>query len=298
MTWKEYENKVLEYFTAKHPNHKIGRNIKLKGRLSKTPREIDILLSTVVFGCSLEIAIECKNWNTKLDVADIGAFIDKLHDVGISKGIIISKKGYSEAAYNRARTEVNVQLQVLDFENIPKIHGFWGYTYRGNLGALLSAPNGWIINNDVPENMRIDMLCFFHPMEYTFEVAAKKKHLMWFQIFPIIEDLNLTKTLKNQDERVKINYPNSKIKYWKEGLNGGTVLYRQIDYIKENYTEFTAGVESEDFFAYCICIMPSDYNSDDIARIKYVIQEMHLLKLNGVDPTNSHKDWKEFFNTK
>src|ERR1039458_3799620 len=109
MNWKEYENKVLEYFTKRFPNSKIDRNIKLKGRKSNTPREIDILLTDTSFGVSMQLVIECKDWTSKLDVADIGTFIDKLNDVGISKGIIISKLGYSVGAHNRARAEVNVQ---------------------------------------------------------------------------------------------------------------------------------------------------------------------------------------------
>ena len=58
----------------------------------------------------MQLVIECKNWNSKLDVADIGTFIDKLKDIGIYKGIIISKFGYTEGAYRRARSEVYVQL--------------------------------------------------------------------------------------------------------------------------------------------------------------------------------------------
>lgn len=296
MTWKEYENKVLDYFTTKFPDCKIDRNIKLNGRKSETPREIDILLTATVFGCSMQVAIECKNWATKLDVADIGTFIDKLNDVGISKGIIISKEGYSEGAYKRARTEINVQLQVLDFENIPEIYGFWGTPYRGHLGAIISAPNGWIVNNDVPKEMRFHHLCYLHPMEFKFEEATKKKHFMYFQLFPIVENEDLKETLRHQDENIQVKYPNSKITYWKESLKQGTALYRQIDYNGEDYVEFTGGVEADDFFAYCVCIVPKEHNPDDLARLKFVIQELRLIKINGVDPTNSHEAWDKVFN--
>jgi len=88
MNWKEYDNKVLEYFTAKFPDCKIDHIIKLLRRLTSKPREIDILLSSTVFGNSMQLVIECKNRNTKLDVADIGTFIDKLDDIGISKEIM------------------------------------------------------------------------------------------------------------------------------------------------------------------------------------------------------------------
>jgi hypothetical protein len=295
MTWKEYENKVLDYFTARFPGCRIDRNIELPGRLSKTPREIDILLTTTVFGCSMQLVIECKNWNSKLDVADIGTFIDKLNDVGISKGIIISKLGYSEGAYNRARTEVNVQLQVLNFENIPNFYGFWANAYRGHLGAIISAPNGWVVNSDLTPDLLPDMLGFLHPMEFTPRIASAKKHFMYFQIYPIVDNKDLKTTLKEQDEIVKSKFPKSKFKYWDERIENGNVTYRQIDYVEENYVEFTGAVECDDFFFYCVCMVPIDHNPDDLARLRYVMNELRLIKIQGVDPTNSHDVWQRFF---
>lgn len=296
MNWKEYENKVLEYFSVRFPGCLIDRNIELPGRLSKISREIDILLTTTIFGCSMQLVIECKNWNSKLDVADIGTFIDKLNDVGISKGIIISKLGYSEGAYNRARTEVNLQLQVLNFENIPNFYGFWAHAYRGHLGAIISAPNGWVVNSDLTTDLQLDMLGFLHPMEFTPRIACEKKHFMYFQIYPIIENKDLMTTLKMQDEIVKVNHPKSKIEYWNERINNGNVTYRKIDYIEDCYVEFTGAIECDDFFFYCVCIVPIDHNPDDLARIRYVMDELRMIKILGVDPTNSHDVWKGIFN--
>jgi hypothetical protein len=296
MNWKEYETKVLDYFTNRFPGSKIERNIKLQGRLSKTARELDILLTETVFGCSMELVIECKNWRSKLDVADIGAFIDKLKDIRISKGIIISRHGYTEAAHVRARSEINLQLQVLDFDNMPNFYGFWGVPYRGDCGAVVSAPNGWVVNSIVPENRRLDELCYLHPFEYQLNTAFEKKHVMSFQLYPIIDGYGLRETFNFQDSEVKVKYPKSNIKYWEEKSQKGTVTFRQIDYPELNYTEFTGGVESFDFFAYCICIVPNDYNSDDLARLRYVLLNLHLIKFENIDPTNSHLAWSRLFN--
>jgi len=296
MNWKEYENKVLDYFTTRFPDSKVDKNIKLPGSRSKTPREIDILLTTTVFGCAMQLVIECKNWNSKLDVADIGTFIDKLNDVGISKGIMISKLGYSEGAYQRARSEINVQLQVLNFENIPEFYGFWANAYRGNLGAIISAPNGWVVNNQISPGKQIDMLGFMHPMEFSPQKAILKRHFMYFQIFPIIEEKNLRETLKDQDKIVSQNDSKSEISYWEERIGKGKVTYRKIVYKQDDYVEFTGAVEADDFFFYCVCAAPPDNNPDDVARLKYVMNELHLIKIDGVDPTNSHEAWKKLMN--
>lgn len=295
MDWKDYENKVVDYFNSKFPDCEIKRNIKITGRLSHTPREIDILLTTTVFGCSMQLVIECKNWNSKLDVADIGSFIDKLKDIGIYKGIIISKLGYTDGAYKRARTEVYVQLQVLNFENMPEFYGFWAVPYRGIYGAALSAPNGWVINNKVPNEYRTKALCFLHPMEYTAEEANHRRHLMYFQIN---FGAKLKDTLNYQDRVVKENYPKSVIEYWTENSAKRVITYRKIHYVEESYFEYTGAIDKEDFYVYCVCSLPNDFNPDDVARLNYVMNEVELLKMNNADPNNSDDNWRNIFGIK
>ena len=299
MNWKEYEKSVLDYFETRFPNANISKNVLLKGKLSKTNREIDILIESHFLGVSILIAVECKNWNSKLDVSHVGTFIDKLKDVGITKGVMISKLGYSESAHNRAKSELEVQLQVIDFENIPEFYGFWGNPYRGHLGAIISAPNGWVVDKKIDERLRMNLVCYLHPFEFNSEESIKRKQFMYFQIFPNIDDMDLHKTLKDQDDNVFLKDPNAQISYWKEKLNNGrpgTVQYRKIEYKNEDYTEFTAGVTTDDFYAYCVYSVSNDYIPDDLARLKYVMGELHLLKLNDGDPNNSHEAWEALLN--
>lgn len=293
MDWKNYEKKVYEYFQKRFPQALIKKNIKLPGNLTHTKREIDILIETQVYGFGFQIAIECKNWNHKLDIEDVGAFIDKLKDVGITKGIMISKYGYSKPAHQRARSELHVQLQVLNFENLPEFYGFWGVAYRGDIGAIISAPNGWVVNSNIKKEMLIDMLCLIHPCEFSPEESGKNRQFMYFNLLPIRENSNLRKTFEEQDFEVNKKYPESKIKYWMENIDKGQITFRQIDYFELNYTEFTAGFESDCFYGYLVYAVPKDYNADDIARLKYVIEELHLLRIAGIDPTNSHKYWQK-----
>lgn len=298
MDWKKYEKNVLDYFQSRFPYALIRKNVKLKGRLSGIKREIDILIESQIFGCSIQIAIECKNWKSKLDVSDVGAFIDKLKDVGISKGVMISKLGYSSGAYQRAKSEIELQLQVLDFENMPDFYGFWGNPYRGNFGALISAPNGWVVNSKIPDELRMNLLCFLHPFELSPEKSMGNKQFMYFQIFPVIGEDDLHKAFEDQDKIVLKKDKKAKINYWKEQVgNGreGTIKYRQIDYYNDDYTEFTGGVTTDDFFAYCVYSVSKDFMPDDLARLKYVMSELYLVKIDGIDPTEAHKYWEEIF---
>jgi hypothetical protein len=295
MSWKEYEERVHKYFQYKYPDAILKKDAKLRGRLSDALRQIDLLIETEIFGHSLQIAIECKDWKSKLDVADIGSFIDKLKDVGISKGVIISKFGYTKAAYTRAKKEVELQLQVLDFDNLPSHYGFWGVPYRGNVGAVISAPNGWVVNNEIPDDILPDRLCWLHPYEFSLEEAAQKKHLCYFNILAIIDTHDLQSVFNSQDLRVKEKDRKAKIEYWEERSPNGTVIYRRIDYIKDGYVEFTGGIEADEFFVYCVCAVPKDFVPDDLARLRYIMNHLCLIKLTGVDPSDSHGNWKALF---
>ncbi len=293
MDWKKYENKVYDYFLTRFPNALIKQNIKLKGKLSNQNREVDILIETQIYGVSMLLAIECKNWKTKLDVADVAVFIDKLRDIGITKGVMISKHGYSMAAHNRARQEDGLQLQVLTFENLPEFYGFWGIPYRGNFGAIISAPNGWVVNSNVPSDMRIDVLCFIHPLEFSPEESGKKKQLIYSNILPIIENFSLDIYMKMQDDTVKFKYPKSKIDYWTENINQRNVIYRKINYVELDYLEITSALETDYFFIYFVYSLSNNYLHDDIARLRYIMNELKLIVVKDLEPTDSHGFWEK-----
>ena len=291
MEWKDYEKQVLEYFKMRHTDGVFKTNIKLPGKLSKTPREIDILIEIYISEFTLRIAIECKSWKSKLDVADVGSYIDKLKDVGISKGIMISKFGYSEGAHARAKSESELQLQVLNFENINSYIGFWGNPYRGNVGAIIPAPTGWVINSNIPENWLPDMLCLIHPFEFNIHESINRKSFMYFQISPF-EKIDLKLRLQEQDKVVLQKDPESKIEYWEEEINEKKYLFRKISCKKKGISELTCGIEMDNFFSYCVYSLPDNYTLDDISRLRFIMKEACFIKMLGIDPNNSHEIWK------
>jgi hypothetical protein len=69
-------------------------------------REIDVLITTVVVGYPVRMALECKNEARAIDSPSIEAFAAKLQDVGIAPqhGIFISASGYTADAVERAKT--------------------------------------------------------------------------------------------------------------------------------------------------------------------------------------------------
>jgi hypothetical protein len=85
----------------------VEKNVELPAKHSPRgrTREIDVLLTSEVAGYTVRIPIACRNESTKVEVGDIGEFVDLLNDVGIApqQGIFVSVKGFRKGALERAK---------------------------------------------------------------------------------------------------------------------------------------------------------------------------------------------------
>jgi Restriction endonuclease len=78
-------------------------------------REIDVLMSSEVFGYLIRFAIECKNEAKAIGSPEVEAFIAKLLYVGIPPqcGIFVSVSGFTKGAIERAKVD-RLRLLTLD----------------------------------------------------------------------------------------------------------------------------------------------------------------------------------------
>jgi len=318
MKWKEYETNVLKYFSKKYPHSKFSKNVKLPGRLSQTQREIDILIEGSIAGYPFRIAIECKRWKQRLDVADVGGFLDKIKDVGIEKGVLVSTKGYSNAAYQRAYNDSSINLQVLNFEKLPEKCDFWTIIFRPKLAIVVIAPNGWLVDANVPEQIKKDVTCYIHPFELTVSEAIQHKQNITFQLWPILdrneivdilkengrndEDMedalteigfNLSYEFRRQDNVVRQKYPQSKIEYEYEKINIFSVTWRKIHYKELGYSELAAGFEYSGFYFYCYS--PFWLQHEHIVKffIEFLIKNLRFYTIINID-INSDIEKRKF----
>lgn len=101
-----------------HTNAKVERNVFLPVlHGTDRRREIDVLISGQVGGYPVQIAVECKNMTSPIEVGDIDAFIGKLIDVGIPvmQGIYVTSSQYRSGAIDRAK---KVGIQTLLYKNV------------------------------------------------------------------------------------------------------------------------------------------------------------------------------------
>jgi hypothetical protein len=113
--YREYENGVADVlrFVA-GDGAEVRRDVRVGGRRSGTDRQVDVLVRGILFGFpDATLAVDCKRWKKKLDVADVEAFIAVLDDLGVDLGMLMTTEGYTPAAKTRARNERGVRTEVL-----------------------------------------------------------------------------------------------------------------------------------------------------------------------------------------
>lgn len=105
--------KIVVRLCSGYKNAKVTRNAIVKGK-SGTDREIDVLIEAQHQSFDIRIAVEAKNYKTKVDVGVIEAFVTKLKDVGCNLGVVVCPLGFTEGALNTANMN-DIQLyQVFD----------------------------------------------------------------------------------------------------------------------------------------------------------------------------------------
>lgn len=146
MDWKKYEKEIFETFRQAYPDAKISYNQKVIGRYSKIERQIDVLIEGRIAGKKLRLIIDGKYYSENIDVKEVESFISMVEDVGAAQGILITSKGYSQAAINRAYYgPTDIELDILNFEELKQFQGFGGTITKGWHGAVIPAPLGGLL---------------------------------------------------------------------------------------------------------------------------------------------------------
>ena len=74
------------------PKAEVLHDVRLDGRLSGTKRQIDVLVRENIGQYEIKIIIDCKDYNTPVDVKGVEEFDGLLRDVGAQKGVLVCPK--------------------------------------------------------------------------------------------------------------------------------------------------------------------------------------------------------------
>ncbi len=148
--WRQYEAYVFGTLERLLPSAKITKDVRVKGLKTGRPRQIDVLVERDLGGFNLKIAIDCKSYGRRVNVKDVESFLGMLDDIRVSKGVLMTTKGYSNTAWNRAQNESrDIELHILTVEQLSRFHSI-GYAvlWKGPVAAVVSPPEGWVVDNE------------------------------------------------------------------------------------------------------------------------------------------------------
>ncbi|RQM48631.1 hypothetical protein EHZ19_10520 [Paraburkholderia bannensis] len=86
----------------------VEHNVVLTGR-SGAPRQIDVLIRHKQGLYEHLVVAECKFWNTPVDRATVDSLATTIREVGASRGVIFSSKGFQSGAITQATSD-NIDL--------------------------------------------------------------------------------------------------------------------------------------------------------------------------------------------
>lgn len=278
MDWRDYEIYITRHFQRLFPGASIRHDVRRLGMLSKVERQIDILIEGNVAGFDLTIVIDCKYFGKNVDVKDVDEFLGYLHDLRASKGILITNNGYSPAAHNRAMNDTrDVELRIIEFKDLEQYQGFLAIPYFGAHGAVVSAPEGWVVDASPPR----PQLAAFYPMGLSRSEAFPSEGYIYFSYSK--KDAkwpNLDHLLGTQEQGIRTHYKNPRFAHEPIQLRDDCICrvrHLEADEIP-NTVESTLFLDFPEVIIYLNLLAPRTRHSEYLKKLYWIAEK--LIKVN------------------
>ncbi len=172
LDWKTYESitKYIYETLGKQSGVTIkgyGSSCKVKGK-SGTSHQIDVITSHTEGSHTYETAIECKYWKKKVSKDIVMKLVQILEDTGISKGIIVSKSGFTRDGIQYAK-HTNIEIVHLREYEDKDLQGSSKKIDIGtlNLNIKIHRTRPEITSIDIGDNRKIEIKDEFDYFDFT-----------------------------------------------------------------------------------------------------------------------------------
>lgn len=282
MNWRNYEHYIYSTFKEKYPTSKIEYDKNVKGIISGIDRQVDIFIEGEVAGEKLNLIIDCKYFNKKIDIKLVESFLGFVKDVKGNRGILITNKGYTKAAFNRANNDqsADIKLEIIEFKQLYQFQGPGAIIHRNEAGAIIQAPEGWVVDGKHVTNTALAAIL---PYGLSIEAAAQLKEIIFCNITLKSFRRSIDELIKYQDEgRLEFDKKSTvKIQEIKlkrhDGING---VYREILYPTAGYYDYTIFIEFENFILYAYLVENIRLKRKYFDRLLHVVNNLIPLNVN------------------
>jgi hypothetical protein len=121
--WKAYEQQIYDLLRAQvSPDSAVtfdsGGRQKLEGHYSNTKRQIDVIVRSNYAGLEEEVTmiVDCKCISRTIDVTQVETFAGLVEDVKAPLGMLVTTRGFSPAAIDRANGVRGMILKVVQLD--------------------------------------------------------------------------------------------------------------------------------------------------------------------------------------
>jgi hypothetical protein len=270
MNWKKYESEILTYFQETYPETTITFDKKIIGRYSKVERQIDIFIEGEIAGYEIKIVVDCKYFSKNIDVKQVESFCSMVEDVDAHQGVLITKKGYSKAAINRAYYgSQKVELDIINFEKIKEFQSFTAIPYVSDFSVILPAPFGWVL--DLKDSINNFATLFQRGL--TLKEAQKKNEWMYVQFWKKeTSDFNIENLIELQNEYIQ---ENTKAEFeYKTGpkrKDNNKAKIRIADVESYPSLEVTGFIEFDEIIFYIVLFTPKELLNKNLRKLQYLL---------------------------
>lgn len=137
----------------------VQHNVKLKGK-SGCEHQIDVYWEYEIAGNKHRVAIECKNYNSQVEVSNVRDFKGVLDDLNNVNGIMVSAQGYQSGAKKYAE-EYGISLKELRTPNWNDTIGEIVFVFHTNIRRrLFLVDEDWAIQNGLDFQKYREKLAF------------------------------------------------------------------------------------------------------------------------------------------
>jgi hypothetical protein len=272
MNWKDYEKEVHDFFSQMYPNSTITYDAKIIGRYSKKERQIDVLIEDDIAGFPLRVVVDAKYFSKNIDVKCVESFISMLEDVNANQGLLVTQKGYSEAAVNRAYYgPQELELDVLNFDDLLDHQGLEAVPYAGKNALIMSSPFGWVIDC----RKKTGFIACLYQRGISLEESHKRQEWIYFNYWKKDKDASsISELVSIQNSKMEDEYTNLVIEERRSPNRAdGLETYIRIAQFDElNCKEITGYVDCDEFIAFFVLFTPEELHAKNLRKLNHLLQ--------------------------
>lgn len=272
MNWKDYQEEVHKNLLRAYPGAEVSYDVKLAGRYSKSNRQIDVLIESSDQRIKSRVIVDAKYFARKIDVKCVESFISMVDDVGGERGLLISQKGYSKAAINRAYYDPRgIDLDVLDLAQLSRVQALEALPYSGNRAIMITSPFGWVIDAERREGV----LAVLYQRGLTLSEAERRHEWMYVNFWHKDSFAsNIDELIELQNNNILDEDPSAAISLVDSVTrdDGRQVRVRNVTWAQRPFREITGYIDCDDYVVFLVLITPPIRETRNTEKLLQVLK--------------------------